>query len=397
MAQSPLLGLGVPAVKIGLAIDRFDPRRGGAEQVVYQHAQGLLARGHEVHVVAEVISSAGAQLPIVPHPIGIHRSRTGRAEAVGRAFRSIDLDLTHDYGVGWHGDVLQSEDGSRIAQWRQKLKTLPLWARPLKRGMIEVMPRYREFRKLMARQFGDPKRVVLAVSKMCAADYQRYNRVPSRQIRLVYHGTDNRRFSPEHRQRYRQPVRSQWKVQEDEVLFLFVGHDFYRKGLATAIRALGHMIAEGLPARLMVIGGKRHRRFSRLAQQLGAAEAVSFVGTITDPVPFYAAADVHVLPTFYDPCSLSVSEAAASGLPNITTRFNGAGELLTEGVDGYVLADAADDHALADRMRRLMDHALRQRMSAAARQLALEYSLDRNCEQIIEIYQEIAGRRRIAA
>ena len=42
-------------------------------------------------------------------------------------------------------------------------------------------------------------------------------------------------------------------------------------------------------------------------------------------------------PTYYDPCSLVVLEALACGLPVITTAQNGASELLTDGVDGYVL------------------------------------------------------------
>ena len=121
------------------------------------------------------------------------------------------------------------------------------------------------------------------------------------------------------------------------------------------------------------------------------------VGAIDDPVPYYAAADVFVLPTFYDPCSLSVSEAAASGLPSVTTRFNGAAELLTEGVDGSVISDPADDAELAAALRPLLDANVRQRMGAAARKLALKHTLDHNCDQIVAIYEQIAGRKLRAA
>ena len=86
---------------------------------------------------------------------------------------------------------------------------------------------------------------------------------------------------------------------------------------------------------------------------------MNFVGLAEDPVPYYSAADALVLPTFSDSCSLAVLEAAASGLPSVTTQFNGAAELLTDGVDGYVLADPSDDGQLADRLRRLLNPALR--------------------------------------
>ena len=65
--------------------------------------------------------------------------------------------MIHDIGMGWHSHVLQSEDGSRLAQWEQKLLLLPSWQRPWKRAMLRVLPRYRDFRRLMARQFGDPQ------------------------------------------------------------------------------------------------------------------------------------------------------------------------------------------------------------------------------------------------
>ena len=64
------------------------------------------------------------------------------------------------------------------------------------------------------------------------------------------------------------------------------------------------------------------------AARLGLANRATFLGTVSDLTPYYAAADAYVHPTFYDPCSLVLLEAAASGLPIVTTRrCNGATEL----------------------------------------------------------------------
>jgi UDP-glucose:(heptosyl)LPS alpha-1,3-glucosyltransferase len=377
-------------MRIALVIDHLDPRRGGAEQWTFQHAEKLLARGHEVHVVARAVSGPAARLPLVPHCFGPVRSVLGKARAAEQLLRRLDLDVIHDLGTGWNGHLLQSEDGSRLAQWERKLLALPPWLRPYKRALLGVLPRYRDRRRLMARQFGDPGRIVLAVSKMCARDYQHYHGVPPERIRLVYHGSDNERFSPAHRRRWRGPVRRRLGVAEDEVLLLFVGHDYARKGLRTALRAVARLISAGHRVRLAVVGGRR--RAPSLAPGDAPRGAVVFTGMVDDPVPYYAAADVFVLPTYYDPCSLSISEAAASGLPSVTTRWNGAAELLTEGLDGFVLEDPADDEALADRLRRLLDADVRRRMGKAARQLALRHSLERNCDEILDVYQEIAAQ-----
>jgi UDP-glucose:(heptosyl)LPS alpha-1,3-glucosyltransferase len=393
-------------MRIALVIDHLDPRRGGAEQWTFQHAERLLARGHEVHVVAQGVNGPAARLDIVPHLLGPIRSLLARAAAAAAALGRLNVDIVHDIGMGWHSHVLQSEDGSRLAQWEQKLLLLPAWQRPWKRALLRVLPRYRDFRRLMARQFGDPQRIVIAVSEMCARDYQHYHGVPAERIRLVYHGTDNERFSPAHRDRWRETIRDRLGICEDEVMLLFVGHDYQRKGLATAIRATNRLAAEGAPVRLVVVGGKKRRRGARWGTPYpgsGSAAldpdrgAAIHVGAIDDPVPYYAAADVFVLPTFYDPCSLSVSEAAASGLPSVTTRFNGAAELLTEGIDGSVISDPADDAELAAALRPLLDQNVRQRMGEAARKLALKHTLDRNCDQLVSIYRQIAGRKLRAA
>lgn len=383
-------------MRIGLVIDHFDPRRGGAQQWTFQHAERLLARGHEVHVVANEVSEAALQLGVVAHPLGPIRSHLARAEAAEQALRQLRLDIIHDIGVGWHNDLLQSEDGSRMAQWEQMLLLLPRELRPLKRGLIRLLPRYRDFRRLMDRQFADPSRLVVAISKMCARDYQRYHGVSPERIRLVYHGTDTERFSPEQRDCHFEPIRRQLGIGTEEVVFLFVGHDHRRKGLASAIRAVSRLADQGEAVRLVVVGGNRR---SRRYQWLSGPRhpAITLVGPVDDPVPYYAAADALVLPSFYDPFGLVVLEAAACGLPVVTSRFTGAAELLTDGADGFVLFDPADNRRLSDRLLLLLDPATRQRMGQAARRLALRHTLDCNCDEIVAVYHEATSAMRRAA
>jgi UDP-glucose:(heptosyl)LPS alpha-1,3-glucosyltransferase len=52
-------------------------------------------------------------------------------------------------------------------------------------------------------------------------------------------------------------------------------------------------------------------------------------------------------PTFYDPCSLVVLEAIGSGIPVLTTGYNGAAELIKKGSAGWVVEDPRDKQALA--------------------------------------------------
>jgi UDP-glucose:(heptosyl)LPS alpha-1,3-glucosyltransferase len=384
-------------MKVGLVISKFDPRRGGAELWTFEFAKRLAARGHEVHVVSMAFGERTREIPFVAHRLEPTSSRLGFAAAAEARLRTLDLDVIHDQGMGWYCDLLQSHGGAWRASTEAKAMSLPRWLRPLKQATIPVLPRYRTFRQLAARQFANPRLVVLALSQMVARDFLRFHRIRPEQIRLVYNGVDTEQFSPAHRERHREAIRDRFGVRDDEAIFLFVGNDYHRKGLWPAVQATARLADEGYPARLLVVGGKPYRRCAYALGRHGAGDRLMFTGMVDDPVPYYAAADAFVLPTLYDPCSLSVLEAAASGLPCITTRLNGAGELLADGVEGYVLSDPGDVDVLTERMRSLMAPSVRRRMGDAARRLMLAHTLDHNCDQIVAIYEEIRRGRRLAA
>jgi glycosyltransferase involved in cell wall biosynthesis len=78
----------------------------------------------------------------------------------------------------------------------------------------------------------------------------------------------------------------------------------------------------------------------------------------------------------------------ACALPTLTTSTNGAGELITSGLEGFVLRHAHDQEALATAMAELHDPALRSRMGAAARKLALANDLNMNYLRVEAFYRQ---------
>lgn len=383
-------------MKIALVVEEYDPARGGVEQWTHQFARQLSQWGHEIHIVARRFA------PIFDHHFVRHYvprggSRLDFARQAEAKLRAIEADVNHDTGAGWHANVFQPHGGSRMASFQQNLQLLPAWARPAKLQATRVLPRYREFDQLVARQYADDGRIVLALSKMVAHDIQRWHGVSRERIRVVYNGVDTVRYSPMKRAIYRDPARDQLGVSPDETLLLIVAHNLKLKGVPTLLRSVGQLRREGLPVRLAVVGGKPGGSYLRLAAKCGASEAVTFVGSVADPLPYYAAADVYVQPTFYDPCSLVVLEALACGLPVVTSRFNGASELITEAAEGYVVNDPASADELTESLRPLFDADTRERMSNAARKLAVQHTLERNCREILSVYQAFASVRRRAA
>ncbi|MBN2216587.1 MAG: glycosyltransferase family 4 protein [Pirellulales bacterium] len=382
-------------MKIGLVIEEFDPRRGGVEQWTSQAVEHLAARGHEVHVVARRFSSATLAMPIIAHPLGDARGRIGFAKAAEAMLRGLSLDVVHDTGCGWWCDVFQPHGGSRAAATARNLLLLPPWLRWIKRSVSRLLPRYRQFNALSARQYAADGRLVLALSRQVAADFVRLHGVPREQIRLIYNGVDTDRFSPARRATYRNRIRQRLGIPEDSTLLLIVTHNFRLKGVPMLLSAMARWPYDRR-ADLVVVGGKHPDCFLRAARRLGIQERTHFVGAVEDTVPYYAAADVYVHPTFYDPCSLVVLEALAAGLPVVTSRANGASELFTENCEGVLMDDPADAASFLGLIEPLLHRRRRLEMGQAARRLALRHTFARNIDELVAIYEEIAAARRRA-
>ncbi|HLA84493.1 MAG TPA: glycosyltransferase family 4 protein [Thermoguttaceae bacterium] len=382
-------------MRIGLVIEEFDPRRGGVEQWTSQAVEELAARGHEVHVVARRFAAAAGDMPIIAHPLGDVRGRIAFAEAAERALRPLALDVVHDTGCGSYCDVFQPHGGSRVAAAARNLLLLPPWMRRIKRPVDRLLPRYRQFDALSARQYADDGRIVLALSRRVADDLVRHHDVPRERMRLVYNGVDTERFSPERRERHRDAIRRQLGVAPESTLLLIVAHNFRLKGVSMLLEAMSRW-PHARPVDLVVVGGKRPDRFVRVARRRGLGRKVHFVGSVEDTVPYYAAADVYVHPTFYDPCSLVVLEALAAGVPVATTRQNGASELMADGREGVLLDNPADVGEFVQKIEPLLDPSRRERMGRAARRLALRHTFTRNIDELIAVYEEVRAARRRA-
>jgi UDP-glucose:(heptosyl)LPS alpha-1,3-glucosyltransferase len=117
-----------------------------------------------------------------------------------------------------------------------------------------------------------------------------------------------------------------------------------------------------------------------------------------------------VHPTFYDPCSNVVLEAMACGLPVITSRYNGANELLTSGAalasmgdyrsvrsEGYVIDDPHDHAHLAWCLSQLLDPQRRASCASAARRTSSQWTFEHHYREMLNVFGEAASRRRQAA
>jgi UDP-glucose:(heptosyl)LPS alpha-1,3-glucosyltransferase len=146
--------------------------------------------------------------------------------------------------------------------------------------------------------------------------------------------------------------------------------------------------------RLLVVGRDNPVPFRRRVGSMKLHDHVIFTGPTQRSSAFFHAADVCVHPTYYDPCSRVVLEALSLGLPCITTRHNGAAEVMQDGVEGYILDSADDVDGMADRIRRLSSATLRGEMGGSAAALRDRISMERHVSELNDVFTEFAERRR---
>jgi UDP-glucose:(heptosyl)LPS alpha-1,3-glucosyltransferase len=214
-------------------------------------------------------------------------------------------------------------------------------------------------------------------------------------VRVVHSAIDPLRFAAEDRIKRRQEERDRWGVRPGEVVGLFVATNYRLKGLAPLLKAVA-LVPRGKPLRLAVVGHPRFARYRRLAGRLGVADRVLFLGNRADPKDAYFAADFLVHPTFYDPCSLVVLEALACGLPVVTSRYNGAAELLDPPAAGLVIDDPHDAPALAVAIIRMADPGYRAAAAPAARQAGTRWTFEHHYRALLAVLGEVRTTKRAA-
>jgi glycosyltransferase involved in cell wall biosynthesis len=192
----------------------------------------------------------------------------------------------------------------------------------------------------------------------------------------------------------RRECRAELRIDEDEVLLVFVGRVVPIKRLDLLLRALA-LAGESEPRlRLALVGdGEERPGLERLAAELGVAAGVRFLGYRRELRPLFAAADIAVLSSDNEGTPVSLIEAAAAGLPAVATDVGGVREVVGEGTG--VLVPRGDARALADALVRLASDPQRRRSCGhAARQRAIgRYGAERLLDDVDGLYRELAAAR----
>jgi UDP-glucose:(heptosyl)LPS alpha-1,3-glucosyltransferase len=388
-------------MRLALSFPRIDPTRGGAETYIVDLCRGLIHAGHQVDLYAEGWKQG--TLPPEVRCIAVETTGATRLQRLWNfacneeiALRGKDYDCTVGFINTWGHDVIIPQGGVHGGSLRansRRFRTRLMRKLYVLGKMLN--PKYATYQAIERRQYAPERQTrVVAVSHMVRRHIQEFHQVPRPLIHVVPNAIDPERVLVAHPGAVRCAFRNRLGFEPEDTVGLFAGHNFSLKGLKELLGAMGRCRKSGgRPLHLIVCGGGNVKAYRRIAASHDLADRVHFLGFHPDIRECYAASDFFALPTYYDPCSLVVLEALASGLPVITTAQNGASELMTNGRHGFVLSAPNARGELVEALHQMTDNGRRQAMSVEASRLGREQTFDRHVASLIKVFEEVAAAR----
>ncbi len=237
---------------------------------------------------------------------------------------------------------------------------------------------------------------VICCSHYMADELKRIFSVPADKMDIVPNGVErppapDEEFARQTRLRYARP---------EERLVFYVGRLVYEKGVHVLLDAVPRVLAD-LPQTRFVISGEGYYAgvLREKASAMGLARAVTFAGHVSDHErdALYAAADVAVFPSLYEPFGIVALEGMARGVPVVVSDTGGLAEVVQHDQTGIkVYAGSAE--SLAWGIKRVLGDAwLRDFISRRGREEALtRFGWDAVAASTRPVYQRVVHEASVA-
>lgn len=358
--------------------DRLNPNAGGAEIHLHEVFGRLVARGHEVVLLASGWRGAEARDRI--DGMDVHRTggRYTFHMAVPGYYRRRLADRRFDVIV---------EDLNKVPLFT------PLWARHRLALLVHHLFGTVAFQEavfpvaaatwLLERPLGRVYREVptMAVSRSTAQDLGRRG-LREAEIEVIPNGVDLGHYSPD-------PTVPRF----DAPTFLYLGRLKRYKRIDLPIQALARLRDAGVTARLIVAGtGDRLGALRALRDELELGDAVEFRGYVSEEekLELFRRAWVHVLTSPKEGWGITNLEAAACGTPTVASDAPGLRDSVVDGETGF-LVPHGDPGALAARLRAVTeDPGLRERLGQGAHRFAQRFTWDRAAAETESFLRQVA-------
>lgn len=299
---------------------------------------------------------------------------------------NLDYQLTHSHYwlSGWAGQTFASE---RQIPHVMTFHTLALIKLQSRAGEAEPDQRSQSERDLMA-----SSQQIIAFSPHERDAMVRLYGADARRISLAACGVDLTRFRPLDQQQVRKRLGL-----NGEKVFLYVGRLEPLKGMELLVHTAAQM-ETGDDVRVIVVGGdvnggQEVDRLKKMAKKLNVEDVFDFVGRVEqEELPlYYNAADVCVVPSYYESFGLAALESMACGTPVVAARVGGLSTIVQHGRTGYLKSWRCPE-AFANSLEMIISSdRLKQSMGLAARRRAEGMGWDQVAGDIRGVYELLAG------
>jgi UDP-glucose:(heptosyl)LPS alpha-1,3-glucosyltransferase len=360
---------------------------GGSESFSEGLIKGLAAAGHEIHIFAIEWQTDKAYRNIFFHKVPAVTFNSFIRDLsfafstffmLRRKREYFDIIQTHDKTV--YQDIYRAGDGCHIWWLRERWQRAGL----LEKVSVIINPYHWLILSLENLIFrGHRYRKIIAISELVKKKILEYYHINENDIEVLYNGVDTEKFNPENKVLFRKEIRENYSIPDGDIVLLFVGSEFKKKGLKFLLEA-ADMVP--YPVTVLVAGRGPTRKYQEIAKR----QRVIFCGPQKEISKYYAASDIFVSPTIYEPFGNVHLEALASGLPVITTKFSGAAEIIKDGIHGFVVSSPEDRQAVADKITFLaVNTEEREVIGKNACQLAKLFSIKKNTGAYIKLYRDL--------
>ncbi len=330
--------------------------KGGLEKATLRIAEAFAKKGCDVTIVtASQNCTPQPGIRIASFPIDAwlpHRKLQAWNKVCSSYIRDNPAEVVLGFDRTTHQTHIRAGNGLHAAYLQRRAPYESRW----RKTSFALNPLHRTILRLEeeALRHSDLRRLIVNSAMVRDEAIEHYNINPSL-IRVVHNGVEWSELNT-HFQNWpsiRNEVAFQIGSDPAAFHFLFVGHEYGRKGLDAFLKGLSHLRTHD--PRVIVIGrDKNIPAYRRLAARLGL-ENVYFLGPMQDLYRFYALADVAVIPSYYDPFANVTLEALAMGLFVVTSRHNGGHEVVEKDC-GTTIDDLQDPGCMAASLALALQH-----------------------------------------
>jgi len=316
-----------------------------------------------------------------------------------------DLIHSHYWMSGWIGLKLRSLWDIPLVTTYHSLGKVRHEAL---KAMKEIGPHnnFFEFRTHWELELAEKSDLILSTSPYEVEDIRKYYQPRQMQVAVTPIGIDPALFHPIQKDIARRKIGEP----PERKLLLYVGRIEWRKGIETLIKSMAILRASpdlaGKDLRLLIVGRKSGpertevSRLQLLAQQLGVADLVVFKGSAdrSQVRTYYSAADVCVVPSYYEPFGIVPLEALTCRCPVIASRVGGLQYTVQDGQNGF-LVPPQDPAAIAKHAEEILTgrSTIQEKVNRFAELvIPTKWHWDKIAREVESDYQETMERRRSA-